>query len=145
MEHLPIHTRQAVPADHAEIAGLLCQLGYKIDAAQVLAKLNAMQGSSADLVLLASKEDKIIGCISLHVLAMFHRTGSLGRITSLVADREHRGQGIGKALMAAAHQWFIDNECVKLEVTSADQRLDAHRFYESLGFERDGQRFSREV
>jgi hypothetical protein len=34
---------------------------------------------------------------------------------------------------------------VKLEVTSGDQRIDAHRFYERHGFRRDGQRLTSQA
>ncbi|WP_244436237.1 GNAT family N-acetyltransferase [Herbaspirillum frisingense] len=76
---------------------------------------------------------------------MFHTAGFLGRITSLVVDTGCRGQGIGTALMGSANEWFMANGCVKVEVTSGDQRESAHQFYESLGFSGDGQRFSKRM
>ncbi|WP_116140921.1 GNAT family N-acetyltransferase [Trinickia diaoshuihuensis] len=66
-----------------------------------------------------------------------------GRITSMVVDEHYRGRGIGSRLIAQAEQWFDAVGCVKLEVTSADSRLNAHRFYERHGFVRDGQRLSK--
>jgi len=40
--------------------------------------------------------------------------------------------------VAAADEWFAANACVKVEVTSGDQREGAHHFYEAAGFVRDG-------
>ncbi|GGY03794.1 hypothetical protein GCM10007386_38240 [Pseudoduganella dura] len=71
--------------------------------------------------------------------------GQLGRITSMVVDERHRGSGVGGALIGAAEQWFAAAGCVKVEVTSSDRRLDAHRFYERHGFLRDGQRLARNI
>ncbi len=47
--------------------------------------------------------------------------------------------------MGVAVEWFVAHGCVKIEVTSGDQRESAHKFYERLGFARDGQRFAKEL
>ena len=108
-------------------------------------KLDNIRTSSTDLVLVATDSDVVVGCISLHVLPLFHAAGSLGRITALVVDKSHRGLRIGSALVAAAKDWFIKNDCVKMEVTSGDHRVDAHHFYVSQNFNADGQRFSKKL
>jgi len=143
MNSVPVHIRSATVADHAEIAVLLGQLGYDASATDVLNRLNAIQESSTDLVLVASGADTILGLISLHVLPLFHANGFLGRITSLVVGEASRGQGVGSALVKAAEEWFVANHCIKIEVTSGDRRTDAHRFYESHGLLRDGERLSK--
>ncbi len=122
---------------------MLAQLGYVSSVEQVEVRISAVHSSSTDLVLVAASEDHLVGCISLHVMPMFHTMGFLGRITSMVVNAGCRDQGIGRALMSAASEWFAENGCVKIEVTSGDQREAAHQFYENLGFARDGQRFSR--
>jgi len=143
MNSTPIHIRSATVSEHAEIAVLLGQLGYDSSATDVLSRLNAIQESSTDLVLVASGADTILGLISLHILPLFHVNGFLGRITSLVVGEASRGQGVGSALMKAAEEWFLANHCIKIEVTSGDHRTDARRFYESHGLLRDGERLSK--
>lgn len=135
--------RDARSGDHCAIASLLHQLGYESAPAQVQERLLALSGSPADRVLVADLHGGVVGCISLHVLPLFHAGGKLGRITSLVVSECHRGQGIGAALITAAQRWFGSAGCVKVEVTSSDRRLDAHRFYGQHGFARDGQRLAR--
>lgn len=134
--------RQAQPDDDTALAGLLHQLGYELTPAQVREKLQALGVSPADRILVAVLHGEVVGGISLHALPLFHMAGQLGRITSMVVDGQHRGSGIGGALIAAARHWFESAGCVKLEVTSGDQRIDAHRFYERHGFRRDGQRLT---
>lgn len=145
MSDLPPHIRNACYEDTTKIAVLLQQLGYESTREDVGERLSAVQGSSTDLVLVATSEEHIVGCISLHVMPMFHKTGFIGRITSMVVDADCRGQGIGKALMGFAVEWFATHGCVKIEVTSGDQPESAHKFYEGLGFARDGQRFAKEL
>lgn len=67
----------------------------------------------------------------------------MGRITSLVVDELHRREKIGKALLDIAETWFREKDCLKIEVTSGNERLDAHRFYEKNAYSPDGKRFSK--
>ncbi|PTB19119.1 N-acetyltransferase [Trinickia symbiotica] len=136
--------RESNPSDHIAIAMLLHQLGYDATLALILEKLQTLILSPTDKILVATLNGKVVGSISLHALPLFHAAGYLGRITSMVVDEHHRGCGVGSALIAAAERWFTTVGCVKLEVTSGDHRADAHRFYESHGFLRDGQRFSKQ-
>ena len=145
MISLPPNIRRANLADHSNIASLLHQLGYETPPTRILANLTHIRDSSTDLVLVVVEKHGIIGCISLHILPLFHTVGFLGRVTSLVIDESYRGQRIGIALMDAATCWFSANGCVKMEVTSGDHRLDAHRFYESYGMAREGQRFAKSI
>ncbi|KVW05016.1 GCN5 family acetyltransferase [Burkholderia cepacia] len=138
-------TRDARLSDCAAIARLLRQLGYDVTPALIHEKLLSLADKPSDRVCVAILNGEIVGSISLHILPLFHAPGNLGRITSLVVDERHRGSGIGGALMADAQRWFERGRCVKLEVTSGDQRPDAHRFYAHHGFARDGQRLSRKM
>ncbi|QBE62928.1 GNAT family N-acetyltransferase [Pseudoduganella lutea] len=137
--------RDAQSTDHTALARLLHELGYESTPGQVRARLEALASSPADRVLVAELQGEVVGCISLHALPLFHTAGHLGRITSMVVDERYRSEGIGAALIAAAERWFVSAGCVKLEVTSSDRRLDAHRFYERHGLSRDGQRLARSI
>ena len=64
-------------------------------------------------------------------------------VTALVVAEAARGQGIGRALMAAAETWAVERGCVLLEVTSNRRRVDAHAFYERLGYEATSFRFAK--
>ncbi|MCA8089529.1 GNAT family N-acetyltransferase [Burkholderia anthina] len=138
-------TREAQIDEYTDIARLLRQLGYDAPPAMMRSKLAALLPSAADRIVVAVMDGRIVGCISLHALPLFHTNGNLGRITSLIVDEGCRGLGVGRALMAAAQCWFEQARCVKLEVTSGDHRPDAHRFYARHGFTRDGQRLSKTV
>ena len=50
------------------------------------------------------------------------------------ADR--RGARIGRELMARAVERARERDCTLVQLMSNRRRVDAHRFYESLGFER---------
>jgi GNAT superfamily N-acetyltransferase len=57
-------------------------------------------------------------------------------IENVVTSTAHRRRGYGTALLRAAIErcWLCD--CYKIMLMSAAERTEAHRFYESLGFDR---------
>lgn len=85
----------------------------------------------------------LLGVATLHVMPVVHRAGPIGRVTSLVVAEEARGKGIGRALVRAAESRLAERGCTTVEVTSNRSRGDAHRFYESIGYERTSYRFAR--
>nr|BFE95625.1 hypothetical protein GCM10020185_61610 [Pseudomonas brassicacearum subsp. brassicacearum] len=99
--------RKALLADAESVSKLLGQLGYQVSQKLIRDKLEALELSARDTVLLAQDGKKnIVGVISLHVLELFHQPGRLGRITSLVIDENFRGQGVGAMLVSAADAFF---------------------------------------
>ncbi len=52
----------------------------------------------------------------------------------MVAVGGNAQQGIGAELMKAAIDEATGRGCARVQLTTNKQRLDAHRFYERLGF-----------
>ena len=57
-------------------------------------------------------------------------------VGALVVDEKQRGQGIGRSLMAAIEGWAREQGCSAIYLRSGEQRLDAHKFYDAIGFQR---------
>jgi len=49
------------------------------------------------------------------------------------ASSNSRRRGVGQLLVEAAKRWARDHGCVRLSVTSAERRADAHAFYPACG------------
>jgi N-acetylglutamate synthase-like GNAT family acetyltransferase len=133
--------RNASNKDIDELLELLSQLGYPAGKDSIAESLTKYKRSDGYTVLVAEHEGRVVGCISLHVMKLFHMAGYAGRITSLVVSSQNRGKGIGKALVNAADKYFKRMGCVKAEVTSGDHRKEAHLFYQAEGFALDERRF----
>lgn len=136
-----INIRAAEVSDAVTIANLLEQLGYIASSSLVAHKITLLAGNPSDLVLVAEDDGIVAGVISLHVTELFHAAGRIGRITSLVIASDKRGEGMGKSLIQAADAFFIAAGCVRSEVTSGNQRSEAHAFYQSNGYLPDERRF----
>jgi GNAT superfamily N-acetyltransferase len=139
---MKVTIRPAAPEDAAAIAGCLAALGYGTSATLVGVKLAASAGSAIDTALVAEYAPAgIVGVVSVHVLPLFHAAGNLARLTALAVRPDHQRQGVGRALVAAAERFAWEHQCGRVEVTSGDQREQAHAFYQALGYSVDERRF----
>jgi len=68
-----------------------------------------------------------------------------GRILALVTSKTMRRQGIGRALIAIAEKDFTQRGIQRIALNTRLAREDAHKFYESLGYERNGWRFVKQL
>ena len=136
-----MNIRRASYKDVDQLLNLMCDLGYPSKQDVIMKNLAEYKSSDAYEVLVAEHQGQIMGCISLHVMKLFHTAGNSGRITSLVVSSENRGKGIGRALVNAADQYFKNKGCIKAEITSSDHRKEAHFLYQSEGFVMDERRF----
>jgi GNAT superfamily N-acetyltransferase len=86
-------------------------------------------------IIVAEMDGHVVGTFQLTLIRHLEREAELvAEIESVVVDEPFRGKGIGEAMM----RWAIENArergCQRVQLTSNKRRLDAHRFYERLGF-----------
>jgi ribosomal protein S18 acetylase RimI-like enzyme len=60
---------------------------------------------------------------------------------ALVVSQSMRGRGIGRALVQTAETDLAERNIQRLTVDTRLTRAEAHRFYESLGYEKNGFRY----
>jgi len=68
-----------------------------------------------------------------------------GRIVTLVILTAVRRHGVGRALIEAAEKDFAQRGISRIAVNTRLVRKAAHRFYEVLGYERNGYRFVKRL
>lgn len=87
-------------------------------------------------LLVAERHGAVVGVCQLIVFRHLQQHGGrCAEIESVHVHPEHRGLGIGHALMRAAIARATELGCYRVQLTSNVARADAHRFYASLGFE----------
>ena len=126
--------RLAAVTDAPVIADLLTQLGYTQDGDGLEPRLRGWIEDPSSAAMVWDDSGPVAGVIAVHVCPFFERDGSWGRIAALVVSERTRARGVGAALVAAAEQFAIENECRRMEVTSSRQRADAHAFYRKRGY-----------
>jgi GNAT superfamily N-acetyltransferase len=89
---------------------------------------------------------EVVGTLSLNVFPVLSGAMHAEAIAEAVVIRPaFRGRGLGRAMMRAALDLAAQKGAYKLALSSNLRRLDAHRFYEGMGFTRHGYSFSTEV
>jgi GNAT superfamily N-acetyltransferase len=93
-------------------------------------------------VFVAELDGKIAGTYELLIMDNLAKRGRRSGIVEDVAvDPAFQGRGVGRAMMLHAREQCRLANCYKLTLSSNLRREEAHRFYESLGFERHGYSF----
>ncbi|MFI9078036.1 GNAT family N-acetyltransferase [Streptomyces sioyaensis] len=137
-----IEIRRATEADLPAIVAMLADdpLGAAREAADDLAPYRAaFEAVAADPqqhLVVAVREGRKIGTLQLTVIPGLSRRGATRSIIEGVRiHRDERGSGLGSELIewAVAESRALD--CQMVQLTSDATRIDAHRFYERLGFE----------
>ena len=138
------HVRVAVAADRDAVVELTAVLGYRLPAAQFDEQFTVhLTSPSARIFVAEAADGELVGMLSACCLPLLH-VGWMGRISALSVAAHARRQALGKALMLAAEAWVAEHGCRRFEVTSNVRRLDAHAFYESLGYTLQSKRFIKD-
>jgi PhnO protein len=78
---------------------------------------------------LATVEGKKVGLGTIHIQKLLHHCRNIAEIQELFIDKNMRGYGIGKELVAYLENFAKEQNCETVEVVSNKRRKDAHRFY----------------
>jgi GNAT superfamily N-acetyltransferase len=137
--------RQASHEDAPAIAALLAELGHPTDVAVIPQRLDGVRAEGDEAFVATEGDGPVVGFFSIARVAVVHGSGPVALITALVVTESARGRGVGRRMVDAARQWAREAGCVRLLVTSADHRADAHAFYPACGMPYTGRRFACDV
>jgi GNAT superfamily N-acetyltransferase len=105
------------------------------DLAAYTAAYEAIDADPAHILVVAELAGEIVGTMQLSFLPGLARRGALrAQIEAVRVAESSQGAGLGTAMMG----WAIDEArrrgCGLVQLTTDKSRLDAHRFYQRLGF-----------
>ena len=83
-------------------------------------------------LVVAEVDGRLAGLLQLTLIPTLSRLGGLRGGVRVAA--EHRGQGVGRALIEHALERCREAGCTLVQLTTDTSRADALRFYEGLGF-----------
>lgn len=137
--------RIAELTDAAPLARLMCELGYETTASEMAARLERIAADERYRTFVAVHDRNVCGMIGTLTLVSYAHNDSTGRILALVIFRAMRRRGIGRALIEIAEKDFAQRGIRRVALNTQLTRDDAHRFYESIGYERNGWRFVKQL
>jgi GNAT superfamily N-acetyltransferase len=75
-----------------------------------------------------------------------HFSGAVdGYVGELVVSEDHEGQGVGRALMAAAEQWAVERGLTRMTLETGAGNAGARAFYRRLGYVEEEVRLTRRL
>lgn len=84
----------------------------------------------------AKDNGKIVGSCYICIIPNLTRGGkSIGYIENVIIDTQYRKKGIGKEIVKKAVEYAKEKNCYKVILQSGIERTEAHKFYESIGFD----------
>jgi GNAT superfamily N-acetyltransferase len=105
------------------------------DLAAYTAAFEAINADPAHTLVVAERAGEVVGTMQLSFLPGLARRGALrAQIEAVRVAESSQGSGLGTAMIG----WAIDEArrrgCALVQLTTDKSRLDAHRFYQRLGF-----------
>jgi ribosomal protein S18 acetylase RimI-like enzyme len=140
-----ITIRDAEWNDAPELAVPTRELGYETKQAEMESRLKLILSNPAYKTFVAIMDGRVCGMIGTLTYTSYEHNDRSGRILALVTLSEARQRGIGRALIATAEKDFAQRGIRRVALDTRLTREDAHKFYVSLGYERNGWRFVKQL
>ena len=137
--------REASREDVENLGCLMTDLGYPSSTETMSWSLAEISADASYGTLVAEQDGKVLGMVGLRLERLYEKNEPCARIMALVVGPEHRGRGVGRALISAAEAWARRKGARAVMLTTHKRRAGAHRFYRSIGYEATGYRFYKEL
>ena len=133
--------RPAETADIPGMCGLLSELfliesDFSPDSQKQATGLSLLLTGKAGLsaVMVAEKDDEIIGMCSVQMLISTAEGGPVGLLEDLVVRKDHRGRGIGTKLLSEIFRWCALKNISRLQLLRDVDNESALKFYACNGW-----------
>jgi ribosomal protein S18 acetylase RimI-like enzyme len=137
--------RDAELNDAPGLAVLMSELGYETDHTEMETRMELILSHPGYKTFVAIMGGSVCGMIGSLTYPSYEHDDPSGRILALVTLSTARRCGIGRALIATAEKDFAQRGIRRVSLDTRLTREDAHKFYELLGYERNGWRFVKQL
>jgi ribosomal protein S18 acetylase RimI-like enzyme len=94
-----------------------------------------IEADSNNELVVAELDGEVVGTLQLTFTpSISFQGGKRCSVESVRVDQKYRGQGLGREMMLWAIERAKEKSCTSMQLTTNNDRVAAHRFYESLGF-----------
>lgn len=128
-------TEQDLPA----LAKLFEQFRGETSSLDTMRATLAKLVENPDYVLLAAKQDDHLVGFAMGVICgeLYGNGGPFMVAEDVIVHKDQRRTGVGSALMSTLEQRAVERDCCQIIFVTETDRTEAHRFYESLGYDPD--------
>ena len=112
------------------------ELGYDVNLEIVKKQIEKLTRDNNHHIIIGFENEqtrKIIGFVHAELYESLYMDTGLN-ILGLAVDSNFQGQGIGKKLMSSIEDYALKNNISYIRLNSNVRRIDAHKFYESIGY-----------
>lgn len=128
-----LELRRATPKSLKDINNLLPQLS-KTPKPLSLKLLDSIVRDKNIRLVVAKEGTQIIGMATL--ILMIAPNGKRAKVEDVVVDEKHRGKGIGEKISKKLIVIAKSKKMRRIELTTGQKRIAAHRLYEKIGFKK---------
>ncbi len=133
--------RPAATGDASDVACLFGDLGYPCTREEAAERIAMVLGDPRQHLLLAERDGKVCGLISLHMIYSVATGADLARVTALVVAPDCHRLGVGRRLLKEVEGIARGGGVARIEVTTGAHRKHAHAFYKGCGYSDRSMRF----
>lgn len=112
------------------------ELGYDVNLDIVKKQIRKLTNDNKHNIIIGFENEqtrKIIGFVHAELYESLYMDTGLN-ILGLAVNSNFQGQGIGKKLMSAIEDYALKNNISYIRLNSNVRRIEAHKFYESIGY-----------
>ena len=112
------------------------ELGYDVDINTVKTQIEKLSIDYKHHIIVVyedKKTSKVVGFVHAEMYESLYSDIGLN-ILGLAVNSNFQGKGIGKKLMAFVEEYALNNNINFIRLNSGSHRLEAHKFYENIGY-----------
>lgn len=98
-----------------------------------------------DTIYMVYRDHQVKGFISFVVHHYLHHNQDMGEIVELVVNPKYRSQKIGEKLICRIEKEAQKLHLEQIELSTSTYRKDAHRFYETHGYEMNHYNYTKNL
>ena len=111
---------------------------FTFDAGKQRLGLGRLLSHSGGCILVAEGAGRVIGMATGQLVISTAEGGPAVLIEDVVVDPGHRGQGVGRALMAALAAWAREQGATRMQLLADKHNAPALAFYDRIGWRTTG-------
>lgn len=137
--------RAAKTEDGFGLSELFGILGYPCTPEEASQRVLDLRDDGNQTLLVADSQDGLLGMVACDLSYYLPLGAPTCRITALAVSNKAQRRGVGRLLLREAEALARQGGAVRIELTSAGHRQDAHAFYRACGYGDGALRFVKRL